>query len=178
MIDLLKKVSDSLNETMSNLNEVVSIRTNINLNTEPLNLYQYIEKTRSILSQQIAKKEADVQNLVSNTIEVNYNTAYLESILFNLIANAIRYSHSERKPEIIISFDEETKSLKIRDNGIGIDLKKNGEKLFGMYKTFNNNPDSKGIGLFLAKNQVDAMGGTIKAESKLGEGTAFIINFK
>ncbi|MEO5775256.1 MAG: PAS domain S-box protein [Flavobacterium sp.] len=178
MIDLLKKVSDSLNETMSNLNEVVSIRTNITLNTEHLNLCKYIEKTKTILSQQIAKQQANIQNLVPKTIEINYNTAYLESILFNLISNAIRYSHKDRKPEIIISFDEETKSLKIQDNGIGIDLKKNGEKLFGMYKTFNDNPDSKGIGLFLVKNQIDAMGGTIKVESKLGEGTTFIIYFK
>lgn len=178
MIDLLKKVSDSLNETMSNLNEVVSIRTNINLSIEKLNLYEYIEKARVILSQQISKNEADVQNLVPKDIEINYNAAYLESILFNLISNAIRYSHKDRKPEIIITFDTETNSMKIQDNGIGIDLRKNGEKLFGMYKTFNNNPDSKGIGLFLVKNQVDAMGGTIKAESKLHEGTAFIIHFK
>jgi PAS domain S-box-containing protein len=178
MIDLLKKVSDSLNETMSNLNEVVSIRTNINLSIEKLNLNQYIEKAKLILSQQITKNGAVIRNLVPATIEVNYNTAYLESILFNLISNAVRYRDKDRKPEIIISFDEEAKALKIQDNGIGIDLKKNGEKLFGMYKTFNNNPDSKGIGLFLVKNQIDAMGGTIKAESKLGEGTAFTIYFK
>ncbi|MCF6130667.1 PAS domain S-box protein [Flavobacterium wongokense] len=178
MIDLLKRVSDSLNETMSNLNEVVSIRTNINLSIEHLNLNEYIEKAKLILGQQILKKEALVQNLVSKTIVIDYNAAYLESILFNMISNAIRYSHNDRKPEIILSFDEETKSLKIQDNGIGIDLKKNGDKLFGMYKTFNNNPDSKGIGLFLVKNQVDAMGGKIRAESKLNEGTTFTIYFK
>lgn len=178
MIGLLKRVSDSLNETMTNLNEVVSIRTNINLNIEKLNLREYIEKAKTILSQQIAKSGADVQNLVPKNVVVSYNVAYLESILFNLISNAIRYCHKDRKPEIVISFDEESRSLKVKDNGIGIDLKKNGEKLFGMYKTFNNSPDSKGIGLFLVKNQVDAMGGTIIAESTLHEGTTFIIYFK
>lgn len=178
MIDLLKKVSQSLNETMSNLNEVVSIRTNINLSIEPLNLSQYVEKAKTVLGQQIDKKEALIQNLVPPNIEINYNAAYLESILFNLISNAVRYSHKDRKPEILISFDEATKALKVQDNGIGIDLKKNGEKLFGMYKTFNNNPDSKGIGLFLVKNQIDAMGGSIKTESKLNEGTTFTIYFK
>ncbi|MGC4040097.1 MAG: PAS domain S-box protein [Flavobacterium sp.] len=178
MIDLLKRVSDSLNETMTNLNEVVSIRTNINLNIEKLNLWSYVENAKLILSQQIGKKNANVQNLVPKDIVISYNTAYLESILFNLISNAVRYSHKDRKPEIIITFDEKTRSLRVEDNGIGIDLRKNGEKLFGMYKTFNNNPDSKGIGLFLVKNQVDAMGGTIIAESKLHEGTTFIIYFK
>jgi len=68
--------------------------------------------------------------------------------------------------------------LKIKENGIGIDLGKNGEKLFGMYKTFNNNPDSKGIGLFITKNQIDAMGGRIQTESELNKGTTFTIYFK
>lgn len=178
MVDLLKKVSQSLNETMSNLNEVVSIRTNINLSIECLNLKEYIEKAKVILSHQISAKNAVVQNLVPANIAVNYNTAYLESILFNLISNALRYSHANRKPEIILSFDPETNKLKIQDNGIGIDLDKNGDKVFGMYKTFNNNPDSKGIGLFIVKNQIDAMGGTITIESKLNEGTTFTIYFK
>lgn len=178
MIGLLKKVSQSLNETMSNLNEVVSIRTNINLNIEHLNLHDYIEKAKVVLSQQISDKQAKVANLVSQNSTINYNAAYLESILFNLISNALRYCHTDRKPEVTLTFDEEKKALKIQDNGIGIDLKKNGEKLFGMYKTFNNNPDSKGIGLFLVKNQIDAMGGTIETQSELGKGTTFTIYFK
>lgn len=178
MIDLLKRVSQSLNETMTNLNEVVSIRTNINLSIEHLNLNQYIDKTKLILSQQIAAKQVVIENLVPPSTMVNYNTAYLESILFNLISNAIRYSRNDLIPEIKITFDAETNLMKIQDNGIGIDLKKNGEKMFGMYKTFNNNPDSKGIGLFIVKNQIDAMGGSITVESKLNEGTTFTIYFK
>lgn len=178
MIALLKQVSHSLNETMSNLNEVVSIRTNINLTVEQLNLHDYIEQAKVVLSKQMQSKFAKVQNLVPSNSEVLYNAAYLESILLNFISNAVRYSHPDRKPVIKISYDEGQKKLTIADNGIGIDLEKNGEKLFGMYKTFNNNPDSKGIGLFITKNQIDAMGGRIETESKLGVGTTFTIYFK
>jgi len=178
MIDLLKQVSNSLNETMSNLNEVVSIRTNINLTVEQLNLHDYIENAKVVLSKQMQSKFAKVQNMVAPGIEVLYNAAYLESILLNFISNAIRYSHPDRKPIIKISYDERRKALTIADNGIGIDLEKNGAKLFGMYKTFNNNPDSKGIGLFITKNQIDAMGGKIETDSKLGVGTTFTIFFK
>lgn len=178
MINLLKQVSHSLNETMSNLNEVVSIRTNINLTVEPLNLHDYIENAKVVLSKQMQSKFAKVQNLVAPEIEVLYNAAYLESILLNFISNAVRYSHPDRKPIISISYHEQEKTLTIKDNGIGIDLEKNGSKLFGMYKTFNNNPDSKGIGLFITKNQIDAMGGRIETESKLGVGTTFTIYFK
>ncbi len=178
MIGLLKKVSASLNETMSNLNEVVSIRTNINLTVERLNLHEYVEKAKTVLTEQIAKKNAVIHNEVNPDVEVNYNTAYLESILLNFISNAVRYSHPDRKPEIFISYDADSKTLKIKDNGIGIDMAKNGDKLFGMYKTFNGNPDSKGIGLFITKSQVEAMGGKIETESELNKGTTFTIYFK
>jgi len=178
MIDLLKKVSHSLNETIYNLNEVVSIRNNINLSVEKINIHDYIEKTKTILADQIHKKHAIIHNKVSPSIEIDYNVAYFESIIYNFVSNAIRYSHPDREPEITLSFDEKEKSLKISDNGIGIDLEKNGDKLFGMYKTFNNNPDSKGIGLFITKNQIDAMGGRIETESKLNKGTTFTIFFK
>ena len=178
MIELLKKVSHSLNETMSNLNEVVNIRTNINLTVEKLHLKNNIDNTIVILNDQIVKKQAEINISVAENVTINYNSAYLESILYNLISNAIRYSHPDRNPVINISFDENKNVLKVSDNGIGIDLKKNGDKLFGMYKTFNNNPNSKGIGLFITKNQIDAMGGTITVESKLDSGTTFSIFFK
>ncbi|EMN46838.1 GHKL domain protein [Leptospira interrogans str. L1207] len=56
-------------------------------------------------------------------------------------------------------------------------MKKYGDKLFGMYKTFHNNKDAKGIGLFITKNQVEAMGGKIEVESRLNNGTTFRIIF-
>lgn len=178
MITLLKKVSQSLDETMRNLNEVVNIRNNINLKIENLNLNNFIENTLSLLKPQIENKSAIVENNASDDIFIEYNRAYLESILYNFISNALRYSHPDRNPFITLSFNKNEKSLSIKDNGIGIDLKRNKEDLFGMYKTFNNNPDAKGLGLFLTKNQIDAMGGKIETESELGIGTNFIIYFK
>ena len=71
--------------------------------------------------------------------------------------------------------DGENKILQIADNGIGIDLERNGNKIFGMYKTFTNNKDSKGIGLFITKNQIEAMDGQIIVESVLDQGTTFKI---
>jgi len=178
MIHLLQKVSKSLDETMRNLNEVVNIRTNLNITIENLNLHEYIEKSLAVLDKQIRDKKAEVQNLVPKHINIDYNTAYLESILYNFISNAIRYSNPKKKPLIVLQFDENKKALSITDNGIGIDLKRNGENLFGMYKTFNNNPDAKGIGLFISKNQIDAMGGRIETRSEIDEGTTFTIYFK
>jgi signal transduction histidine kinase len=66
----------------------------------------------------------------------------------------------------------------VEDNGLGIDLDKHGDKLFGMYKTFHTHKDSRGLGLFLTKNQVESMGGKIEVESALGQGSTFKIFLK
>jgi len=180
MIEMLQKVSSALNESMTNLNEVVNIQTNTNLVKRSLNLRENIEKIIDILSEQVSLKKAEIQNNVDPDIFVTYNPAYLESVLLNFLSNALRYSHPDRTPIITLDCKKANGNLKliISDNGMGIDLQRDGSKLFGMYKTFHKNPDSKGIGLFISKNQIDAMGGSVVAESEPNVGTTFIISFK
>jgi PAS domain S-box-containing protein len=177
MIQLLKSISNSLNETMLHLNEVINIRTNIGLVSESLNLNQYIDTAQNVLTEQITLNDVSITTDIPKTVMVNYNPAYLESILYNIISNSIRYRHPERKPAIAIKWliENDMNVLQISDNGVGIDLVKNADKIFGMYKTFSNNSDAKGIGLFITKNQIDAMGGNITVESEPNIGTTFKI---
>ncbi|MFE3866497.1 PAS domain S-box protein [Flavobacterium sp. LS2P90] len=177
MIQLLKSISNSLNETMLHLNEVINIRTNIGLVSESLNLNQYINTVQNVLTEQITLSDVSITTDIPKNVMVNYNPAYLESILYNIISNSIRYRHPERKPAISIKWliENDLNVLQISDNGVGIDLVKNADKIFGMYKTFSNNSDAKGIGLFITKNQIDAMGGNITVESEPNIGTTFKI---
>lgn len=177
MMELLISVSNMLNETMSHLNEVINIRTNIDLVTEPLNLKESIENVMKVFSKQIISEDVTIFNHIPEDLVINYNPAYLESILYNIISNAIRYGHTERKTIITIKWitKKNKKILEISDNGIGIDLVKNANKIFGMYKTFNDDTSSKGVGLFITKNQIEAMGGTITVESEPNVGTTFKI---
>jgi PAS domain S-box-containing protein len=177
MLGHLETVADRLDETLHNLNEVVSIQQNSNLQLELLDLYEYVQKALELLQDQINTKEVRIQSNISTQTHVRCNAAYLESILFNFISNAIKYSHPDRIPEVKIDYfkKENNSLLHIEDNGIGIDLEKNGDKLFGMYKTFHGNKDAKGLGLFIAKNQIEAMGGKVDVRSTLGLGTTFMI---
>lgn len=180
MMHLLKSVSNSLDETMKHLNEVVNINTNINLVTKPLNLNKYIDKAKEVLSEQIQSNKVSFIINVPDDAFINYNSAYLESILYNLISNAIRYKHPQRKLIITINLHKQNDKdvIEVSDNGIGIDLIRNADKIFGMYKTFSNNSDARGIGLFITKNQVDAMGGSITVDSIVNVGTTFKIYTK
>lgn len=175
LIQNLNQISNNLSEAIVHLNEVVSIQTEINKQREPLNLHSYIEKTLDILAGEMQSVKAKVTNTVPEDTVIHYNPAYLESILLNLISNAIKYRHEDRNPEIEIQTRENngSRTILIRDNGLGIDLKKHRDKLFGMYKTFHRNRDSRGIGLFITKNQVESMGGKIEVESQVNEGTTF-----
>jgi signal transduction histidine kinase len=165
--------------TIDHLKDLVEIQTELVHKREPLNLNAYLGKTLNILGEEINKNKVVIQNTISNEATVSYNPAYLESVLLNLTSNAIKYSHPDRIPVISysLSTNKSQKILTIKDNGLGIDLKLNGDKLFGMYKTFHNNKDSRGIGLFITKNQIEAMGGRIQVKSEVGIGTIFKIIF-
>lgn len=177
---MLKTVSTSLNDTMIHLNDLVNIQSNVSLSVEKLNLRLYAESALKTVAEQADAKQAVITNNIPENVLVEYNAAYLESILHNLFANALRYSHPERKPIISAEWtvEDERNVLKVTDNGVGIDLERYGDKLFGMYKTFHGNPEARGIGLFMTKNQIEAMGGSIAVESQPGEGTTFKIYFK
>ena len=138
-----------------------------------------MERARQVLSEQIHLKKAAIHNYIPQDITVNYNPAYLESILLNLLSNALKYSHPDRLPVIEFKYLLEHDGkiiLSISDNGLGIDLIKNKDKIFGMYKTFHGNKDAKGLGLFISKNQVEAIGGTLEVESEPNIGTTFKIH--
>lgn len=179
MIKLLRKVVVNLNDTLYNLNNIVNIQTSMDLVKEPLNLLDYINHAIQTQESQILNKNAEIVVNVGEDVFVYFNKAYLDSVLLNLISNALRYSHALRKPLIELTCEPLGGGyiFRIKDNGVGIDLSKNGDRLFGLNQTFHGNSDARGFGLFITKNQIEAMGDLIDVESKIGEGTTFTIVF-
>lgn len=180
MIKFLKENSQSLNETIKHLNDVVQININTSIVRENLKLKEYVNKVADVVRAEMIQLNATVLNNIADDVFVHFNPAYLESVLLNFLSNGLKYRHAEREPKIVFEMKEANgkKYLAITDNGVGINLKKYKEKLFGLYKTFHGNNDARGVGLFITKNQVEAMGGKIEVESTLNEGTTFKIYFK
>ncbi|MDF2430408.1 MAG: hypothetical protein JWP44_39 [Mucilaginibacter sp.] len=177
LISMLGINAVHLQETLEHLNAVVDVRAGEKQTLKLLNLLNEIEKVEAILSESLKRTKANVDIQVAPDILVTYDQAYLESILLNLLTNSIKYKKTDHDLKIsitAISLNKKT-ILTVADNGIGINLALHGEKIFGMYNTFHGNDDARGIGLFLVKNQVEAMGGIITVESTPGEGTKFEI---
>jgi signal transduction histidine kinase len=175
----LRTVSDDLNMTIKNLSQIVNIQNNLNVTKEPLDLNLYLERNSKIISGYGHEIKATIIINVPDKTVVNFNAAYLESVLLNFSTNAIKYAHPDRFPVIKFDFllENKQKILTISDNGLGIDLEKHGKHLFGLYKTFHSHEDGHGIGLYITKNQIESMNAKVSVESKVGEGSVFKIIF-
>ena len=178
-LQMLQTSTHKLADTIINLNDIITVNNNFNKPREPRALRTEIEKTLEALSALIRQHQIEVDVQVPADVTVRVVPAYLDSILLNLIGNALKYRDPARPAVIRL----ETRSepgftvLSVQDNGLGIDMAKNQTKLFGMYKTFHHNEDARGVGLFITKNQVEAMLGRIEVESTVGVGSTFNVYF-
>ncbi|MFV5691832.1 PAS domain S-box protein [Flavobacterium sp. LT1R49] len=174
------KSTHLLNETINDLVKVIIIKDNPSIQKEAVLLKEIFENVFNQLSFQIELYKPIIKLNFEKVSVLNTNKAYIESILLNLLTNAIKYKSENRKLKITINANEvdDTVYLIFTDNGIGIDLERNREKVFGLYQRFHNYPDSKGLGLYLVKSQVETMGGTINIESEVNKGTTFTLTFK
>ena len=174
------KSTHLLNETINDLVKVVIIKDNPSIQKEEVLIKDVFENVFNQLSFLISLHKPILKIELEKVTILNINRAYLESILLNLFTNAIKYRSPKRTLRVFVSSKEvgENIILIFKDNGIGIDLERNGDKIFGLYQRFHNHPDSKGLGLYLVKSQVESMGGTINVESEVDKGTTFTITFK
>lgn len=179
-LTLLQEVISKIDETLNDLVDVVQIRKNVDVETEPLLLSERLQYVKDVLFADIEKSGIQLTTNFDHAPVLEFPRVYLDSILQNLVTNAIRYRTLEHRPRLHLSSSQENgyMILTAEDNGLGIDMERFGHKLFGFRKTFHKNKDAKGIGLFITKTQVEAMGGSIRAESTPGQGTKFIITFK
>ncbi|MGN7514777.1 MAG: PAS domain-containing sensor histidine kinase [Allomuricauda sp.] len=175
-LGMLGRASNGLNETISHLNEVVQVKLETDKKLKSIQLPYIVQKVLMDIQALINKNDVEIRVDVPKHLEVKGVLAYLESVVLNLVSNAIKYRDPEKpKSTILIKAWEKDQNvyLEVADNGLGIDLDKYGKKLFGMYKTFHRNKDARGIGLFISKNQIESMGGQISVESMPMKGSTF-----
>lgn len=175
----LDQATQNLNQTVLHLAEVARINMFDAASLKPLNLRDSITKAFETVRALAMQAEVELLNEVDAHISVPAFDEYLDSIVLNLISNAIRYRSNERKPYVRasakITYDEV--ELRIEDNGLGINLDRFGDQVFQMYKTFHQHPESRGIGLFITKSQIESMGGSIAVQSSPNVGSTFTVKW-
>ncbi|MBL7932588.1 MAG: PAS domain S-box protein [Bacteroidia bacterium] len=174
--EFMYKAVERLDAVVKDLNKILEIRSGVAENKEEV-IFSEILKDISIaihdtIEKERVKIETDLQVGTIKSVK-----SYIYSIFYNFITNSIKYRSPGRKPVIKISSKKQGENIVITfsDNGLGLDLKKYGDKIFGLYARFHENIGGKGIGLFMVKTQIESMGGHISVTSALDEGTEFTV---
>ncbi len=178
---MLKVTTHKLSDAINNINEMLNFENELTeLELEDCALLSIVEDVAELNSQLIKSEQVALNVAIDKKLYVNGYPPYFESIFHNIITNAIKYGTTDKSKEIEISAKKMEKEIEvlIKDYGLGIDMRRFGEKLFKLGARFHpGKSEGQGMGLFMTKHQVEAMGGRIEVESKVNSGTTFKLYF-
>jgi signal transduction histidine kinase len=177
---MMVNAAHELDHVIKDLGVILGVqRVGSQLVTE-VDLPELVHKICNSLSADIRETAANIQSDFGSVTTLSTIPQYLESILTNLISNAIKYRHASRTPEILLKVRDQGEwiCMELSDNGVGIDLIQSREKLFSLYQRFHFHVEGKGLGLYLVKTQVEALGGRVEVISQPGLGATFQIYFR
>ncbi|MCF4101415.1 PAS domain-containing sensor histidine kinase [Gillisia sp. M10.2A] len=179
-IELINVSALTIKNTLNKYVDAVSSEKKINIQLEVLNLTQMVNGVCGSIDTLIKKSNATFIIDFTEAEEVKFCSFYLQSIFLNLISNSIKYSNP--KVDLVITIIskkvDNTVQLIFADNGIGFNMEKVGNNIFGLHQRFHNNSDSKGIGLYLVQNHMHSLGGKITVKSEVSMGTEFTLTFR
>lgn len=170
---------EALDEVIMDLNLILKTKQEFHEKKEHVVFSKLVGRIEKSISSLIQSEQVQIKTDFSKVTGFFTLKSYLHSIFYNLIGNSIKYQFPGRRPVITISSrrQEDKIILTFADNGSGIDLEKNGDQVFGLYRRFHAHIEGKGMGLFMVKTQVEALGGKIHVDSTPGHGTLFEIEF-
>lgn len=176
----LERSARRLDDVINDLNKILAVRaSNTDDAREQVGLRTVTGEV--IQSLQYLLDQVDGRVVVNMTEDdvLWANRAYIYSIMHNLLSNAIKYKSADRNLLIEINSVRKGNGLlvSVKDNGSGMDLELVKPRLFQLYKRFHTGYEGKGIGLYLVKMQVEAIGGSIEVDSEVSKGTLFTLYF-
>lgn len=177
LVNQLTFSAQILDQVTIDMNTILEIKNSSLNNLEVIRFNEITHNIQSALNDLIIAEDVQIQTDFSAVPEMVGLKGYLYDIFQNLISNSIKYRDTNVKPKIRIATKMQGSNVVITyaDNGIGINLDRSGQDVFGLYKRFHTHKSGKGLGLFIVKTQTEAMGGTIAIESAVGKGTTFQI---
>ncbi|WP_461491928.1 PAS domain S-box protein [Pontibacter sp. HJ8] len=180
IIDNLFKSARLLDTTIRDLNDILTLRSELDKVREEVAFDAVLKDILGSLSGELAGIVADIQYDFKEAPRVVAVRSYIHSIMHNLISNAIKYKSPDRKLKLELKTYTIPNyiCLSVSDNGLGIDLSKEKEKIFGLYKRFHSHTEGRGLGLHLVKTQAELLGGKVEVDSQVNQGTTFNIYFR
>lgn len=169
-----------LDEVIQDLNHILSVRRQDQQTLyETVNLSYEIKSLLSALQRELDDLGTEVE-LDLKVTQLLTIRSYYQSILYNLITNAVKYASPERHLRLAIRTWQENEViyLSVEDNGLGLNAEGLQEQLFRLYKRFHALIPGKGLGLYLVKTQAEVLGGGVSVKSEENKGACFTVYVK
>lgn len=177
IVHKIKSEVSRLAETLDDLIEVLVVKEATPENSVSIDLPKLVNRITATLGHLIQESGMSITTDFDAVDKIQSNATYMESVFLNFISNAIKYRRLDVKSTLHIASERMDDRVLIHfiDNGLGINLQRHGDKVFGLYKRFHRAEDSKGVGLFMVKAHVEALGGQVSVQSEVGEGSTFTV---
>jgi len=176
ILDCLSHSSNAMLAILDDMMQTVNQELKERVDIEECDVEKIVRNVTCQLNGHLIQKKAKV--VLNLTVKkVRFAKKYLEHTLYNLISNAVKYARPDVPMEIKITSEKQDGRtvLHVADNGLGIDMDKYGDKLFKLNQTFHPGHDSNGVGLYMTREQLESVGGSISVQSRVNEGSDFIV---
>jgi len=184
--DMAKEVANQLTtvsgKMLNNLLELIDLLKFANskeLPKENVSILELIETIKASISKSIEEANAEFIIDLTPFDHLHFNRSNLQSVLYNLISNAVKYRKQGQNAvvEIRSLLIDVKPAIMVKDNGMGMDLEANKDRLFGIFQRMHHHVEGTGIGLHLVKSIMEKHGGTVEVISQPGVGTTFTLIF-
>ena len=167
---------ESLTSIISDLSNIVDVeKDEITLKIETFEFHQLISQVIAGLKVQFDKKHIGLELLSIKKLHIKSDKYRLSQSIYNILTNAYKFTEPHGAVSVRYKTAHNQLIIEIEDNGIGIP-KDEIVKIFDAYHSGESHKTSgEGLGLYIAKENVEALGGSINVESELGKGSRFII---
>ncbi|PJJ60967.1 PAS domain-containing protein [Hymenobacter chitinivorans] len=179
MLHLMQQAVERFGRTIAHLTDISRLQQEHDQAPSPVSLARVVQEVELDLAPLITQSQARVTVDVPVDVRINFSEKNLRSVVYNLMSNALKYRHPDRAPEVRVTYARRAAGqvLEVRDNGLGLDLAQDQEKLFGMFKRLHSHVEGTGVGLYMVKKIIENAGGRIEVDSVLDQGSTFRIHF-
>jgi len=169
-----------MESTINGLIEMIEFQKHTDELITHVNVIKTYEQVYQQLSRELEQVKGTIRTNLPAQVSIPYIKAFIRSIFYNLISNAIKYRSYDRPLEIDITIKQTNQYtiISVQDNGIGIDMDRYGHLLFKPFKRLTVERKGTGIGLSIINNAICKNGGKIEVESKLDKGALFKVYLK
>jgi len=178
-VHMIRKAMQNMRQLIDDLLDLAKIESGIKLKLEALQVEQIIQDCIEQVKPAAQNKAITVINNINETLPaITADRSRMRQILINLIGNGVKYTGTEGWVKISAETKTNTLRVAIQDNGMGISPEDQihvFERFYRVRRPETDNIEGTGLGLAIVKSLVEAHGGQITVESKLGEGTTFYL---